>query len=134
MSKIHNFWYLIPLNPRIKIFFKIPAMSLFYFIDPKLHAKIQEKLMSSLSRRTCKVSGKTNERSLKTDIQMDGPCTRVITMYPFWQGWGKKKYGQKSQKYPENRFFFHLWPTKDLCSKVGLSDIHTIMMQKVWKN
>ena len=38
------FWHLIPLNLRIKIFFKIPDI-----IDSKLNAKFQKKLMICLS-------------------------------------------------------------------------------------
>ena len=47
---LNPYLHLIPLNPRIKIFFKIPAVSLFtffYFINPQLHAKFHKKLMSS---------------------------------------------------------------------------------------
>ena len=39
-----KFWHLIPFNPQIKIFFKIPAMSLFYFSDHQLHKKFQQKV------------------------------------------------------------------------------------------
>ena len=49
MSKNPDFWHLIPLNSQIKIFFqKSSRVIFFYFIDPQLHAKFQEKLMSSL--------------------------------------------------------------------------------------
>ena len=57
MSKKPSFWHLIPLNPRIKIFFKIPVVSLFL-----LH----------WSLTSCKVSEKLNERSRRTNGQTNG--------------------------------------------------------------
>ena len=48
MDKNHYFWHLLPLNPQIKIFFKIQAVSLFYFTDLQLYAKFQKKIMNSL--------------------------------------------------------------------------------------
>ena len=49
MSKNPNFWHLIPLNPRIKIFFQnSDRVTFLNFIDPKLRAKFQKKQMSSL--------------------------------------------------------------------------------------
>ena len=43
-----NFYTLNSIDPQIKIFYKIMAMSLFYFIDPQHHAKLQEKQMIAL--------------------------------------------------------------------------------------
>ena len=45
-----KFWHLIPLNPGIKIFFKIPTMSFFYVIDPLLHAKFYKDLIMASYR------------------------------------------------------------------------------------
>ena len=63
-----NFWHLIPLNPKIRIFFKISAMSL-------------SLLYRSLT--SCKISEKNNERSTIskdgwTDQQTD-PLTDGLT-------------------------------------------------------
>ena len=44
ISKNHTFWHLIP---RLR-FFKIPAVTLFYFIDPQLHAKFKKTNKQSL--------------------------------------------------------------------------------------
>ena len=55
-----NFWNLIPLNPWIKTFFKIPAVSVFLLYRPPT---------------SCKVSGKTNERSLRY-LKTDGRTNR----------------------------------------------------------
>ena len=48
ISKTPTFSHLIPFNPKIKIFLKIPAVLLFWLMDLKLLPKFQKILMSSL--------------------------------------------------------------------------------------
>ena len=58
MLKNPNFLHLIPLNPRIKIFFQIYSRVTFvYFIDLQLHAKFQKKNERSL--RYLETDGRT---------------------------------------------------------------------------
>ena len=59
-----------PLIPGLSFFSKLQPCHSFYFIDPKLHAKFQKKLMSS------KDGGK--------DGGKDGETKRVITKDPVW--------------------------------------------------
>ena len=69
------------LNPQIKIFFKIQAVSLFLLYGPAT---------------SCKISEKTNERSpryLKTDRRTDGQTDKGDYYGPQWVNPGSNKTG-----------------------------------------
>ena len=108
MSQNPNFWHLIPLNPQIKIFFQIRVVSLLLLYGPAT---------------SCKVSEKTNKRSLrylKTDTRTHGRTHRP-------QGWLLRTPPGKPRIQPTLRYASEWSNSNSICMK-NLNLVRTVLI------